>query len=56
MPPDSRNQSELNIPKDLLAEVQRHLPAQRREFHVEGWQSSLVARMFGFFGRGRSRD
>ena len=56
MPPESRNQSELNIPKDLLAEVQQHLPTQRREFHVEGWQPSLVARMFGLIGRGRSRD
>jgi hypothetical protein len=56
MPPDSRRQSELNIPKDLLAAVESHQPAPTREFHVEGWQPSLVARMFGFFGRGRSRE
>jgi hypothetical protein len=56
MPPDARNQSDLNIPKDLLAEVQRQLPAQQRQFHVEGWQPSLMARVFGFLGRGRSRE
>ncbi len=56
MPPESRSEPELSIPQDLLSEVQRHLPAQRGDFQVEGWKPSLVARMFGFLDRGRARD
>jgi hypothetical protein len=55
MPPESRIESELTLPKDLLSEVQQQLPA-RGDFHVEGWKPSLVARMFGFLDRGRSHD
>jgi hypothetical protein len=56
MPPESRTESELSLPKDLLSEIQQQLPAQRGDFHVEGWKPSLVARMFGFLDRGRSRE
>jgi hypothetical protein len=57
MPPESRTESELSIPKDLLSAVQAQLPAQQRgDFHVEGWKPSLVARMFGFLDRGRSHE
>jgi hypothetical protein len=59
MAPESRTESELTLPKDLLSEVQRHLPNRRGDFHVEGWKPSLVARMFGFLDRGdrgRSRE
>ena len=55
MPPDSRAEHELKIPKDLLAEVQNRLPATRGDFHVEGWKPSLMSRMFGFLDR-RARE
>lgn len=55
MPPESRAESELTIPKDLLSEVQRHLPAARGDFKVEGWKPSLMSRMFGFLDR-RSQE
>jgi len=56
MAPESRSESELSLPKDLLSEVQRHMPKRRGDFQVEGWKPSLVAKMFGFLDRGRSRD
>ncbi|HEY1898352.1 MAG TPA: hypothetical protein VGG49_01010 [Steroidobacteraceae bacterium] len=56
MPPESRTESELSLPKDLLSEVQRHLPTRRGDFQVEAWKPSLVDRMFGFLDRGRSPD
>jgi hypothetical protein len=46
----------LELPKDLLSELQRRGPAQRTDMHVEGWRKpSLVARLLGLFGGGRSR-
>jgi hypothetical protein len=57
MPPDPRTESDFTLPKDLLSEVERHLPARRGDFHVEGWKKpSLVTRVFGFLDRGRSRE
>jgi hypothetical protein len=56
MPPESRTESELTLPKDLLSEVQRHLPSRRGDFKVEGWKPSLVQRMLGLLGRDRSRE
>jgi hypothetical protein len=56
MAPESRNEPELTLPKELLSEVQRHTPARRGDFHVEGWKPSLVSKMFGFLDRGRSRE
>jgi hypothetical protein len=56
MPPQSRSESELSIPKDLLSEVQRHLPARRTDFKIEGWKPSFMSRMFWFLDRGRSRE
>jgi hypothetical protein len=56
MPPESRTEPELTLPKDLLSEVQRNLQGRRGDFHVEGWKPSLVARMLGLFERDRSRD
>ena len=55
MPPESRAESELTIPKDLLSEVQIRLPAAGRDFKVEGWKPSLMSKMFGFLDR-RSRE
>jgi hypothetical protein len=56
MPPEPRTESDLTLPKDLLSEVQRHMPARRGDFQVEGWKPSLVSKMFGFLDRGRSRE
>ena len=56
MAPESRTESELTLPKDLLSEVQRHLPNARGDFHVEAFKPSLVHRMFGFLDRGRTRE
>jgi hypothetical protein len=55
MAPESRKEPELSLPKDLLSEVQRHLP-KGADFHVEAFKPSLVHRMFGFLGGERSRD
>jgi hypothetical protein len=55
MPPESRSESELTIPKDLLSEVRNRLPASGADFQVEGWKPSIMSRMFGFLDR-RSRD
>jgi len=56
MAPESRTESELSLPKDLLSEVQRHIPTRGGDFHIEGFKPSLVAKMFGFLDRGRSRE
>jgi len=53
---ESRAEHELTLPKDLLSEVQRHMPTRRGDFHVEGWKPSLVQRMLGLLGRDRSRE
>lgn len=56
MSPQPSTESELTLPKDLLSEIQRQLPARQGDFQVESWKPSLVARMFGFLDRGRSRE
>jgi hypothetical protein len=56
MAPESRTESELSLPKDLLSEVQRHIPTHRGDFQIEGFKPSLVSKMFGFLDRGRSRE
>jgi hypothetical protein len=57
MAPEIGTKSELTLPKDLLSEVQRHLPSRRGDFRVEGFQKpSLLARMFGLLDRDRSRE
>ena len=56
MPPESRVESELTVPQDQLSEIQRHLPAARHDFSIEGWKPSLMSRMFGFLDRGRARE
>jgi hypothetical protein len=57
MAPEFTTDPQLTPPKALLAEVQRHLHGRRGDFHVEGWKKrSLVARMFGFLDRDRSRE
>ncbi len=55
MQPESRAESELTIPKDLITEVQSRLPAARGDFQVEGWKPSLMSKMLGFLDR-RSRE
>ena len=56
MAPESRNESEFTLPKDLVSEVQRHIPARRGDFKIEGWKPSLVSKIFGLLDRGRSRE
>ena len=55
MPPESRSESELTIPTDLISEVQNQLPVAGADFKIEGWKPSIMSRMFGFLDR-RSRD
>jgi hypothetical protein len=55
MPPQSRAESELTIPEDLLTAVQHQLPTGPDNFRVEAWKPSLMSRMFGFLDR-RSRE
>jgi hypothetical protein len=55
MPPESRAESELLIPPDLLSEVRSQLPAAGADFTVEGWKPSLMSKMLGFLDR-RSRE
>jgi len=46
----------LELPKDLLSELQRRGPVQRTDMHVEGFRKpSLMGRLLGLFGGGRSR-
>ena len=46
----------LELPHDLLSELQRRGPAQRTDMHVEGFKKpSLMGRLLGLFGGGRSR-
>jgi len=54
---DSRTDSELSLPKDLIAELQLRAKARGGDFHIESWKKpSLVARMFGFLDRDRPRE
>ena len=46
----------LELPKDLLSELQRRGPARHADqLHVEGWKPSLVGRLFGLFAGNRAR-
>ena len=51
MPPESRSESELTIPTDLISEVQNQLPVAGADFQIEGWKPSIMSRMFGFLDR-----
>jgi len=44
-----RVEPKLELPKDLLAELQRRGAAPRTELHVEHWKPSLLGRLFGLF-------
>ena len=46
----------LELPKDLLSELQRRKPASQADaLHVEGWKPSFLGRLFGLFGGARAR-
>lgn len=44
-----RAEPKLELPKDLLAELQRRGNKPRTELHVEHWKPSLLGRLFGLF-------
>lgn len=37
----------LELPKDLLAELQRRGAPRRHDFHVESWKPSMLERLVG---------
>ena len=46
----------LELPKDLLSELQRRGPSRQPDaLHVEGWKPSLLGRLLGLFGVGDAR-
>jgi len=46
----------LELPKDLLSELQRRGPARQIDaLHVEGWKPSFLGRLLGLLGGGRAR-
>lgn len=57
MPPEHAvaESSKLQLPPDLVAELDRRGPAPRTDMRVEGWKPSLVARFFELLGGKRSR-
>jgi hypothetical protein len=50
-----RAEPKLELPKDLLAELQRRGTKPRTELHVEGWKPSFFNRLFGLFAAKRER-
>ena len=46
--------SRLQIPADLLSELQRRGPSHREDWKVEGWKPSFFARLLALFTRRRS--
>jgi hypothetical protein len=43
---------QLNLPADLLAEVNRRKNARELDFRVEGWQPSFLERLARMLGLG----
>ena len=41
---------QLNLPADLLAEVNRRAAAQKTDFRVDGWKPTLLERIARLFG------
>ncbi len=48
-----RVEPKLELPKDLLAELQRRGNSPRTELHLEHWKPSLLGRLFGLFASKR---
>jgi hypothetical protein len=44
------NEPRLQLPPDLLSELQRRGTKPRTDMRVEGWKPSLLRRIFGIFG------
>lgn len=47
--------SRLQLPADLLSELQRRGPTQREDWKVDGWKPSFLARLLALFTGRRSR-
>jgi hypothetical protein len=47
--------SKLQLPADLLSELQRRGPSHREDWKVDGWKPSLLARLLALFTGRRSR-
>jgi len=45
----------LELPHDLISELQRRGPKPRTDMHVEGWRPSFLGRILGLFGGKRAR-
>ena len=43
----------LQLPQDLLSELQRRGPQPRTDMRVEGWKPSLLGRILGLFAARR---
>jgi len=41
---------QLQLPPELLAEVNRRAPARQSDFKVDGWKPSLIERLTSLFG------
>jgi hypothetical protein len=48
------NEPRLQLPPDLLSELQRRGTKPRTDMRVEGWKPSLLRRIFGIFGAKQS--
>jgi hypothetical protein len=44
------NEPRLQLPPDLLSELQRRGTKPRTDMRVEGWKPSLLRRILGIFG------
>lgn len=44
------NEPTLQLPQDLLSELQRRGAQPRTDMRVEGWKPSLIRRFLGLFG------
>jgi hypothetical protein len=47
--------SRLQLPADLLSELQRRGPAPRDDWKVDGWKPSLLTRLLSLFTGRRAR-
>jgi hypothetical protein len=47
--------SRLQLPADLLAELQRRGPSVREDWKVDGWKPSFFGRLLALFTGRRSR-
>jgi hypothetical protein len=51
-----RTEPKLELPRDLLSELQKRGTAPRTDMKVEGWKPSLVGRFLGLLGVRRAEE